>query len=522
MAERPLMSRWRFRAALVAVPAMMGGVLFVASPVGATTPAPTTSVASVNPTSVNYGDEVAYTIMVTSSGGTPQGTAFFLIAGQTVCGVASLVNGAGSCSAATAPAGDDVVTAVFNGNPAFAGSTGTTTLRVNVPPPPPPLGASSSSSAAGTSQTGAVVIHLGNVVVQGNGPGSLTAAIYSANPRTTPAPGSNGVFSDVSIGHGSNFSSVVIAQCDEGAGSSLQYFNGSVWVEFSSQRNSADCLFALVTAATTPTLAQLTGTPISVSVLPPPNNPQGYWLAASDGGIFAFNRSFFGSTGSIRLNQPIIGMAATHDLGGYWLAARDGGVFTFGDASWFGSLPAEGQHTSNVVAIVADPATFGYFLIKSDGTVWDFQTPSFGDLPFFGFHVNNIVGGAMTADGRGIYLVGSDGRVYVLSGNGVFQGDMSSIRLNAPIIGMAVDPLTGGYWLLGKDGGVFSFNAPFYGSTGNIRLNQPVVGMTATADGGGYRFVASDGGVFSFGDAKFYGSTGSIRLNKPVVDMSGG
>ena len=34
----------------------------------------------------------------------------------------------------------------------------------------------------------------------------------------------------------------------------------------------------------------------------------GYWLVASDGGIFAFgDAGFFGSTGGIRLNRPIVG-----------------------------------------------------------------------------------------------------------------------------------------------------------------------------------------------------------------------
>ena len=41
---------------------------------------------------------------------------------------------------------------------------------------------------------------------------------------------------------------------------------------------------------------------------------QGYWLVASDGGIFTFgDAGYFGSTGAIRLNQPIVGMAATPD-----------------------------------------------------------------------------------------------------------------------------------------------------------------------------------------------------------------
>ena len=52
----------------------------------------------------------------------------------------------------------------------------------------------------------------------------------------------------------------------------------------------------------------------------------GYWLVASDGGIFAYgDAQFYGSTGSIHLNKPIVGMAATPDGGGYWLVASDGG-----------------------------------------------------------------------------------------------------------------------------------------------------------------------------------------------------
>jgi hypothetical protein len=127
----------------------------------------------------------------------------------------------------------------------------------------------------------------------------------------------------------------------------------------------------------------------------------------------------------------------------------------------------------------------------------------------------------MTPDDQGFYLVGANGKVYVLLGDGKFQGDASSLPLNAPIVSMAVDPVTGGYWLLGKDGGVFSYGAPFFGSTGSLRLNQPVITMSSSGDGGGYWFTASDGGVFSYGDAKFWGSTGSIRLNQPVVGMSG-
>jgi ribosomal protein L24E len=65
---------------------------------------------------------------------------------------------------------------------------------------------------------------------------------------------------------------------------------------------------------------------------------KGYWLVASDGGIFTFgDATFDGSTGSIVLNKPIVGMAPTPDGKGYWLVGSDGGIFTFGDATFDGS-----------------------------------------------------------------------------------------------------------------------------------------------------------------------------------------
>jgi hypothetical protein len=63
----------------------------------------------------------------------------------------------------------------------------------------------------------------------------------------------------------------------------------------------------------------------------------------------------------------------------------------------------------------------------------------------------------------------------------------------------AVTPPTpgNGYWLVGSDGGIFTFgSSQFFGSTGAQTLNKPVVGMASTPDGGGYWLVASDGGVF--------------------------
>jgi hypothetical protein len=78
-------------------------------------------------------------------------------------------------------------------------------------------------------------------------------------------------------------------------------------------------------------------------------------MVASDGGVFSFGRAaFFGSTGDIALNQPIVGMTPSATGQGYLFTASDGGVFVFGDAPFFGST---GDIVLNkpVVAIAAKP-----------------------------------------------------------------------------------------------------------------------------------------------------------------------
>ena len=69
----------------------------------------------------------------------------------------------------------------------------------------------------------------------------------------------------------------------------------------------------------------------------------GYWLVASDGGVFAFgDAAFYGSTGSLQLNRPIVGMAATRTAAATGWSASDGGVFAFGDAAFYGSGAGSG------------------------------------------------------------------------------------------------------------------------------------------------------------------------------------
>jgi hypothetical protein len=249
---------------------------------------------------------------------------------------------------------------------------------------------------------------------------------------------------------------------------------------------------------------------------PPPRPTQGYWLTATDGGVFSFGTAgFHGSLGGVRLNAPIVGLAPTPSGRGYWLVGADGGVFSFGDASFFGSTGAI-RLNQPVVGIAPTPTGRGYWLVARDGGVF-----SFGDARFHGslgaIRLNApIVATAPAPSGSGYWLVGSDGGVFTF-GTAHFYGSTGHIRLNQPITGMAATPTGQGYWLAARDGGVFTFgNAGFHGSLGGVRLNAPVVAVARPPKGSGYWLIGSDGGVFTFGTAAFEGSTGGVALHAPI------
>jgi hypothetical protein len=244
----------------------------------------------------------------------------------------------------------------------------------------------------------------------------------------------------------------------------------------------------------------------------------GYWLVASDGGIFNYDHPFEGSAGNIALVKPIVGMAGTPDSQGYWLVASDGGIFNYGDAGFHGSA-GNIALVKPIVGMAGTPDGLGYWLVASDGGIFTYGDAGFhgsaGNIPL----VKPIVGMASTPDGRGYWLVASDGGIFTF-GDAGFYGSAGNIPLSKPIVGMASTPDGRGYWLVASDGGIFTFgDAGFYGSAGNLPLAKPVVGMATSPDGGGYWMVASDGGIFNYGDAHFWGSAGNIPLVKPIVGM---
>ena len=133
----------------------------------------------------------------------------------------------------------------------------------------------------------------------------------------------------------------------------------------------------------------------------------------------------------------------------------------------------------------------------------------------------DIAGMAPTASGNGYWLVGSDGGVFSY-GDAKFFGSMAGHPLNKPIVGIVATADGNGYWLIGADGGVFAFGdaqAPPSNPLPGMTLNAPIVGA-ARAGANGLELTAGDGGVFALSNAPFYGSMAGHPLNKPVVGIA--
>jgi hypothetical protein len=182
-------------------------------------------------------------------------------------------------------------------------------------------------------------------------------------------------------------------------------------------------------------------------------------------------------------------------------------------------LPAQGSIAACDIPAAAVP---GYNLATANGAVLNYGqppcTPS-GAQPARP-DIGDVVGMAMAPDMGGYWLAVGSGAVYAF-GEAQYYGSMSGQYLNTPIVGITANPDGHGYWLVAADGGVYAYgDARYFGSLGSRHLNAPIVAMAATPDGHGYWLAAADGGVFGFGDAHYHGSMSAGHLNSPVVGIA--
>jgi hypothetical protein len=123
-----------------------------------------------------------------------------------------------------------------------------------------------------------------------------------------------------------------------------------------------------------PPVPGVTGGAMEVAMHP---SGKGYYIVASDGGVFSFGEApFFGSLGGQTLNKPITGMAVRPQGDGYILCGADGGVFAFGAAQFLGSL-GNIRLNAPIVDIEFDAEGDGYWMLGADGGIFTFGSANY-------------------------------------------------------------------------------------------------------------------------------------------------
>lgn len=227
--------------------------------------------------------------------------------------------------------------------------------------------------------------------------------------------------------------------------------------------------------------------PAATDIAPPP--PDALVLAV--GGA-----SHLGDPAGLALQGPLVSIASTPSGGGYWLAGSDGGVFAHGAAPWLGSipqvLPAGVPLAEPVVEIIAHPSGRGYWLVASDGGVFSYGAAGwFGSVPQVlpvGVRLAAPISAATaTPSGDGYWLLGADGGVFTF-GDAGYHGALPEIDPPGGVDAVAiVASATGaGYRIHLRDGRSFGFgDAPTAPNPG------AGVAPLADVDGSGAATVAA-------------------------------
>ena len=227
----------------------------------------------------------------------------------------------------------------------------------------------------------------------------------------------------------------------------------------------------------------------SVVGVVPTKDHAGYWLDASDGGVFSFGDTvFYGSIPGLgihpygsglphSLNAPVVGMVPSADQGGYFMVASDGGVFAFGDAKFAGSCYSVGGCVGAAVAVMPDASGNGYWVVTQTGNVY-----GFGDASNFGGPGNTgspVTSAVRTPSGNGYWVLTANGNVYAYGDAKNAAGAPGAFGRTNPATAVFTTSDNSGYWIASANGSVYPVGgAPFYGSMAGTRLNGSIIAAT--------------------------------------------
>ncbi|HEX3793923.1 MAG TPA: hypothetical protein VHV57_05450 [Acidimicrobiales bacterium] len=273
---------------------------------------------------------------------------------------------------------------------------------------------------------------------------------------------------------------------------------------------------------------------------PTPARDHGYWLVGADGGIFTFGSAqFYGSTGALKLQRPVVGITPAAGNNGYWLVAADGGIFTFGQAGFYGSIPGLGiapagsagagagaggkKLNAPIVGMVPSVDGRGYFMVGADGGVFTFGDAQFeGSCPSIGGCLGAAVAVVPDATGKGYFIVTQTNHIYPF---GDAQTPNSTPNANGVPVTSAARTADGkGFLVLLGNGTVDNYGTalPLGGPMGgSFNGLDPATAIFTPADMSGYWVTSAEGAVYPFGGVPNDGGMSGQRLNAPIIAATG-
>jgi hypothetical protein len=184
----------------------------------------------------------------------------------------------------------------------------------------------------------------------------------------------------------------------------------------------------------------------------------GYWILKSNGGVDNFHAP---GHGSVRGGSTPVAIAAP-PRGGYLILTSDGAVRAFGGAKSFGSDAGKLPAGVTAVSLAVDPRSRGYWILKSNGGVDNFNAPWKGSLKH---KLGASAPVAIAAPPHGGYLILlSNGGVHKFGPAASFGSDAGKLPSGVSAVSLATSPALPGYRVLRSDGGVDSFDATWAGS----------------------------------------------------------
>ncbi|MEW6476677.1 MAG: hypothetical protein AB1679_30830 [Actinomycetota bacterium] len=164
----------------------------------------------------------------------------------------------------------------------------------------------------------------------------------------------------------------------------------------------------------------------------------GYLVFTSKGRVIAIGpdgQAERPGVGHLTLNGPVLDSVVTPSGQGYYMVASDGGIFTFGDAVFRGSM-GDRKLNAPVQSLVPDADGDGYWLVASDGGIFAFRAEFKGSMG--AIRLNRPVTGMVRA-GTGYLMVGEDGGIFDFSGDPTsFKGSLGATPPPRPITSVAL------------------------------------------------------------------------------------